>query len=336
MGVDVQVSEIVRRPSLAKQTFFRHFPSKDALIVAILVENVNRHTDTARDVLADGGDDLLEQFMSRCAAQIAPVRAIIEHVVLRGIGETLIGDAIARLLSAIADVLTEATSRGEVRDDLSVIDIHILLMSVTSVRPLALPVLVRRAARCAPAIACRRERSVTTVHERWRARDQAAVWRGVDWRIASLIAAAVTVAAGVPSTMRVQHVAGPGAEGGSVPDAGRKAMSPSCGVKAGSTARAIPAAVTRAMIPQLRFSSGASVHTHTGWCSRRGAQASAAGRASGGQDQRCTPAPESRHAGLPERFRPPTTSPKACATASAATIVPPASATRRRRLRTGQ
>jgi hypothetical protein len=47
-GVDVQVSEIVRRAGLAKQTFFRHFPSKDALIVAILVENVNRHTDTAR------------------------------------------------------------------------------------------------------------------------------------------------------------------------------------------------------------------------------------------------------------------------------------------------
>ena len=70
----------------------------------------------------------------------------------------------------------------------------------------------------------------------------------MDRRTASLIAAAVTVAAAVPSTVSAQDAPGPGAEGGPVPDARQKTMSPSLGVKAGSTARAIPAPATRAMI----------------------------------------------------------------------------------------
>jgi hypothetical protein len=84
----------------------------------------------------------------------------------------------------------------------------------------------------------------------------------VAWRIASLIAAAVTVAAVVPSTVSIQDAAGPGVGGGAVPDARQKVTSPSLGVKAGSTARAIPAVATRATIPQLRLSSAASVQTH--------------------------------------------------------------------------
>src|SRR5450755_5156947 len=80
--------------------------------------------------------------------------------------------------------------------------------------------------------------------------------------MASLIAAAVTVAAAVPSTVSVQEVAGPGVGGDLVPDARQNATSPSLGVKAGSTALAIPALETRATIPQPRLSSAASVHTH--------------------------------------------------------------------------
>src|SRR5450755_2559691 len=82
-----------------------------------------------------------------------------------------------------------------------------------------------------------------------------------DWWMASLIAAAVTVAAALPSTVSVQEAAGPGGGGVPVPDARQKATSPSRGVKAGSTALAIPAVATRATIPQPRLSSDASVQT---------------------------------------------------------------------------
>jgi hypothetical protein len=57
------------------------------------------------------------------------------------------------------------------------------------------------------------------------------------------------------------EVAGPGAAGGPGPEARQKTMSPSKGVNAGSTARAIPALAIRATMPQPRLSSAASVQT---------------------------------------------------------------------------
>src|SRR5450755_961031 len=115
----------------------------------------------------------------------------------------------------------------------------------------------------------------------------------VDWRIASLIAVAVTVAAALPSTVSVHEVAGPGTGGGPVPDARQNARSPSFGVNAGSTAREIPALAIRATIPQPRLSSVASVHTHASvvlW----------PGRAA--QPGRCAAARHARHGGHRGRF----------------------------------
>ena len=79
---------------------------------------------------------------------------------------------------------------------------------------------------------------------------------------ASRIAAAVTCAASAPMAASCHDARTPGAAGGSDPDAMQKTTSPSTGVNAGLTARAIPALAIRARIAQLRLSSEASVQTH--------------------------------------------------------------------------
>ena len=81
-------------------------------------------------------------------------------------------------------------------------------------------------------------------------------------RTASRIAAAVTVAAAVPSTATLHDAASPGGAGCSAPEARQNTTSPSSGVKAGSTARAMPAPAMRATIAQVRLSTDASVQTH--------------------------------------------------------------------------
>src|SRR4051794_16303558 len=68
---------------------------------------------------------------------------------------------------------------------------------------------------------------------------------GAAWRTASRIAAAVRVAATAPRIVSDHEAAGPGAAGEPAPEARQKTMSPSKGVKAGSTARAIPALAMR-------------------------------------------------------------------------------------------
>src|SRR3954462_15581835 len=75
------------------------------------------------------------------------------------------------------------------------------------------------------------------------------------------MAAAVSVAATAPSTVSDHDAAGPGAAIGRPPEATQKTTSPSSGVNAGSTARAIPPLAARATMPQPRLSSDASVQT---------------------------------------------------------------------------
>src|SRR5690242_13986282 len=76
------------------------------------------------------------------------------------------------------------------------------------------------------------------------------------------MAAAVTLAATVPSTVSDQVAASPGDGAWRDPEARQNTTSPSSGVNAGSTARAIPALAIRATIAQPRLSSDASVITH--------------------------------------------------------------------------
>ena len=53
-GLDVGVEEIARRAGVGKATFFRRFPTKDALVLAVL-EGFVEEIEAAADEAAHGG-----------------------------------------------------------------------------------------------------------------------------------------------------------------------------------------------------------------------------------------------------------------------------------------
>jgi AcrR family transcriptional regulator len=131
-GLDVQVSEITRRAGLAKGTFFRHFPTKRNLLLAILARQVRRQIAVAQSLLADPADDKVERYMTQCAADLAPVRGIVETAVLNEVDDPSLRSAVAELVDTLEPLLAEAKARGEVRDDLTPMDLQVLLLAATS------------------------------------------------------------------------------------------------------------------------------------------------------------------------------------------------------------
>src|SRR5262245_42208144 len=77
LGYDAPVSEIARRAGLAKGTFFRHFPTKEALVSAILADHYERLVALIEAIEASelAGVLALEAYMVRAAEQLAPDRS---------------------------------------------------------------------------------------------------------------------------------------------------------------------------------------------------------------------------------------------------------------------
>jgi AcrR family transcriptional regulator len=131
-GLDVQVSEITRRAGLAKGTFFRHFPTKRSLLIAIIARHVRRQIAVAQSLLGDPAADMVKRYLITCAELIVPVRGILESAILNEVDDPSLGTAMAELVQTLEPLLVEAKARREVRDDLTPMDLQVLLFAATS------------------------------------------------------------------------------------------------------------------------------------------------------------------------------------------------------------
>src|SRR5688572_33033457 len=70
-GLDAQMDEIARRAELGVGTLYRHFPTKDALVAALVEARMSRMAELGREVLAGDGDPAadFERFIRSCAGQ---------------------------------------------------------------------------------------------------------------------------------------------------------------------------------------------------------------------------------------------------------------------------
>jgi AcrR family transcriptional regulator len=130
-GPDVSVDEIARRAGVGHATVFRRFPTKDALLAAVVRARLAELAALAEDALAaeDAGAAFVD-FTWRAAELHAGARGLQDCLVR--CGET---PEAARLADAAAQVVARAQAAGAVRGD---------------VEPHDVPSLVRAAIRAAP------------------------------------------------------------------------------------------------------------------------------------------------------------------------------------------
>jgi AcrR family transcriptional regulator len=130
----VPIDEIARRAGVGPGTLYRHFPTKEALFMAVAVSRVEASIEEARRLgtVGDAASALFE-YLRGLGAQFKARRDLIE--VMAAGGQTLheAHPELARDLNkAIGTLLSRAQKVGAVRSDVTVDDVMNLVVGVFS------------------------------------------------------------------------------------------------------------------------------------------------------------------------------------------------------------
>jgi AcrR family transcriptional regulator len=138
-GAEAQIDDVARRAGVGVGTVYRHFPTKEALMVELVREQFRLFADRAREALdrldADGGDGFaaLEAVMRDNAETTAGDAAI--RFVLSGGGQHIWDQARTEqleLTTATEELLARGREAGQIRPDVRASDIGMLMCGVCS------------------------------------------------------------------------------------------------------------------------------------------------------------------------------------------------------------
>lgn len=133
-GIDVPAEEIARRAGVAKGTFFRHFPTKEDLVAAVLIDRLGQVRALAADIAAapDIGLPAIAEFMARAAELIAADRSFFDAAMREGTERPAIAAAKLALERELSALLARAQATGNVRSDVVGADIAMLILAATN------------------------------------------------------------------------------------------------------------------------------------------------------------------------------------------------------------
>src|SRR4051795_11284485 len=126
-GLDVGVEEIARRAGVGKGTLYRRFPTKEALVQAIVQDRLDElEAIAARCAEVPDAGEGFAQFLSEAARMQATDQGFLD-VVAQRMGDVLSPQQRRWLLGILAGPLLRAQAAGQVRGDLVVEDVPLLL-----------------------------------------------------------------------------------------------------------------------------------------------------------------------------------------------------------------
>ncbi|MFB4423138.1 TetR/AcrR family transcriptional regulator [Streptomyces sp. QL37] len=130
VGPGASLNEIARRAGVGPGTLYRHFPTRHALLTAVLTDRIESLCAQAETLLSsESADDALELWL----------RAFLAHArVNQGMGSALMVeepdatglDCHRLILDAAAGLLTRAQQRGTARTDLTADDLVQLVVGI--------------------------------------------------------------------------------------------------------------------------------------------------------------------------------------------------------------
>ena len=117
-GLDVGVAEIAQRAGVGRGTLFRNFPTKEDLIAAIVVDQMNDAAERGRALLEapDSGPALFE-FLDEMAERQLQARALFEAVQDEFLANEDIRAGHHAIVAVVEALLTRAQEAGAVRAD---------------------------------------------------------------------------------------------------------------------------------------------------------------------------------------------------------------------------
>jgi AcrR family transcriptional regulator len=133
-GVDVSVEEITQHAGVGMGTLYRHFPTKDELIDAVLEDAFDEIIRFAHEA-ADNADAWagLTGFFERLLQLHAQNRGVKDIVALRGHGSHRAEAMRARLRPLLAQIVERAHEQGTLRSDFTSDDLPLIFWTANRV-----------------------------------------------------------------------------------------------------------------------------------------------------------------------------------------------------------
>lgn len=126
-GLDASMDEIGRAAGVGAGTLYRRFPTKEALLEAILADGLDRIEEFARAAL-DEEDAFagLAHFLERSLLLQVENRAFVEVLTLRLTVERRLTEARERIRPLTEQLVARAQEQGTLRADLTAADVQVL------------------------------------------------------------------------------------------------------------------------------------------------------------------------------------------------------------------
>jgi AcrR family transcriptional regulator len=136
-GLEVGVGEIAERAGVGRGTLFRNFPSKDALVIAVVVERIQESIERGRALLTEDDPStavfaLVDEAIERQAAD----RALFEALAGDWMAHPEIRAAHEDMLAVLEQILARAQAAGTIRSDVSAVDVMLAIKGVCEVQRL--------------------------------------------------------------------------------------------------------------------------------------------------------------------------------------------------------
>jgi AcrR family transcriptional regulator len=129
-GVDVSLNEIARRAGIGNATLYRHFPTREALLSEVYAGQLERYCAIAEQAArADDPVAALRDCVTATSALQATNRGLADLLASLRPMSAHVEDLRRRHHGAIATVFGRAVDSGEVRADLSPVDLAVLLIA---------------------------------------------------------------------------------------------------------------------------------------------------------------------------------------------------------------
>jgi AcrR family transcriptional regulator len=130
-GLDIGVGEIAHQAGVGRGTLFRNFPSKEHLIAAIVVDRMNESISRGRAALEspDPGEALFE-LIDQAVGRQQNDRALFEALDDTWLANEEIHAAHAELISVLDALVRRAQEAGAVREDISAVDVLMMVKGV--------------------------------------------------------------------------------------------------------------------------------------------------------------------------------------------------------------
>jgi len=132
-GLAVPLDEIARRAGVGAGTVYRHFPTKEALFEAVILDRITRFVDTARKLAtADDPGKAFFDFLHRLVVGASASKALVDALAGAPLATAdLIINAKQELSVAGGELLTQAQRAGAVRRDVEIADVMALFAGTT-------------------------------------------------------------------------------------------------------------------------------------------------------------------------------------------------------------